>query len=297
MGIFRKQLIKYLLIKTNSMNKAILLTSGAVILIVFFLYSSFEEKSRMSHGNEVQIIETWELPDILQEVSGIAYLGDERMACIQDEDGVIFIYDLSKRKIVNEIKFAGSGDYESITLANENAYVLRSDGTIFEILNFLEENPQTIEHTTSENFDRNFEGLEYDEKNKRLLMALKERSGKIFRPIFSFDLSKERMEEDPVIKITFSDTLFSSLGKNPSEKFLKPSEITIHPQTNKIFILEGVNPKILILDENGNPERIYLLNKKQFRQAEGLTFGENGEVYISNEGNGAPPNILQISLN
>ena len=42
-------------------------------------------------SRDVKVISKWEVPDILREVSGIAYLGPNRFACVQDEQGTIFI--------------------------------------------------------------------------------------------------------------------------------------------------------------------------------------------------------------
>lgn len=277
------------------MNKAVILITSVLFLIVLVLYFAIDLRIG-PRGVEVSIIESWELPDILEEVSGIAYMGNGLMACIQDEDGFIFIYDLDKRKIVRKIEFAGPGDYESITLAGSTAYVLRSDGKIYEVNHFLSK-PMVRTFYKHKESGKNFEGLEYDEKNNRLLLSIKERSGKEYRPVYSIDLQSGQIEEEPAFRIAFRDPIFSVIGKRNTERNLRPSEITIHPHTGKIYILEGINPKILILNEDGTPEKIHLLSREQFRQAEGLTFGENGELYISNEGNGTPPNILQISLN
>ncbi len=278
------------------MTKALLLIISGIFIIVLLIYFGFNHQLDYQ-GKSIHIIDRWELPEVLEEVSGISYIGNNLMACIQDEDGIIFIYNLEKRKIEQEIEFAGAGDYESISVAGSTAYVLRSDGTIYEVSNFLSSQPVIKTLYTHKVSGKNFEGLEYDRKNNRLLLSVKERSGKEFRPVYSFDLQTAQLEEEPVMKILFRDSIFSELGKKPSYKFLRPSEISIHPQTGKIFLLEGNNPKVLILNKEGVPEKIHLLSRKQFRQAEGLTLGENGEIFISNEGNGTPPNILQISLN
>jgi len=248
-------------------------------------------------GDKVEIIATWKLPDVLKEISGISYLGNELMACIQDEDGVIFIYNLQNRDIEKQIVFSGKADYEAITIAEETAFVLRSDGTIFEVSDYLSGKPITTEHKTFNKQGLNFEGLAYDKPNNRLLLSLKEGSGKNFRPVYSFDLNTYNVVEDAIIKIAFSDPIFAELGKKPSPKNLRPSEITIHPKTGKIYLLEGIKPKLLILDNEGNPEELHILNRKQFRQAEGLSFGDQRDIYISNKGNGTSPNILKISLN
>lgn len=279
------------------MNKALFLIILGSCALIASLYFSFEEKQTSHKGNErITIKKTWELPNELQEVSGIAFMEDGHLACVQDEDGVIFIYDLSSSSIIQEIPFGTPGDYESITVAGSTAYVLRSDGVIFEIKDFQGQNKSIVEHNTSITSQFNFEGLAYDKKNNRLLLAIKERSGDEFKPIFALDLESKKLSDGPVYKVMFSDPVFRNISKKVSRRLLRPSEITVHPETGKIYILEGMDPKLLILDASGAPEAIFRLSKDQFQQAEGLTFGSSGELYISNEGKRDPANILEVSL-
>ncbi|QED36893.1 hypothetical protein FK178_03830 [Antarcticibacterium arcticum] len=282
------------------MQKAAFLIVLGVLTVVGFLIFGVDSKSntaRALESDSVKIEKKWELPEILREVSGIAYMGNNKIACVQDEDGIIFIFNLATTSIEKEIEFAGPGDYEGISLVGGTAYVLRSDGTIFEVTNFNEAAPQTSKYETPLKGKLNFEGLGYDENNNRLLIALKEKSGDDFKPVYAFELENKIWVTEPVIKIKFNDPVFGILNQKISRKMLRPSEITLHPSTGKIFVLEGLGPKLLILDQSGKPEEIHILNSKQFPQAEGLTFGDSGEIYISNEGSGQAANILEISLN
>ena len=80
--------------------------------------------------SQVVILEKWDLPSELLEVSGIAWLDAERFACIQDEKGSIFIYNRVSNKIEKEIPFAGLGDYEGLAVNKNMAYVVRADGKL-----------------------------------------------------------------------------------------------------------------------------------------------------------------------
>ncbi len=284
----------------SSMHKAALVIVFGVLSLVGLIYLNsdgfFSGKSSQK-AQSVEIINRWDLPDILEEVSGISYMDNGKIACVQDEDGFIFIYDLESASLKRKIKFASHGDYEGIALVGTTAYVLRSDGTLFEVSNFENDLLKTIEYSFgfSENYD--FEGLGYDQKNNRLLLGIKNETDDDFKSIYAFDLVTKRIINEPVYKIHFNHPVFEILDMKPSNKMLQPSEITIHPDNGKIFILEAVTPKLLILDSIGIPEKLYVFKKKQFCQAEGLTFGPSGELFISNEGKGSSGNILSISLN
>lgn len=281
----------------NMQKAALLIILGIFILtgVVFYIYN--EKSPHIIPGSEdVEIIQKWELPAGLEEVSGIDWLGNDQIAAIQDEDGVIFIYDLKSSSIKKEIKFAETGDYEAIALVGETAYVLRSDGTIYEVQNFQSDGIKTIIHTISLEGKFNFEGLGYDESNNRLLLAIKEKSGNVSKPVYAFDLETKKLIANPVFEIEYSNPLFSKLGKKPSENMLRPSEVTINKENGNIYFLEAAIPKILILSPEGNPEKLYLLNDKDFFQAEGITFGDSGDVYISNENKRGNGNILKVNL-
>jgi hypothetical protein len=74
--------------------------------------------------------ETYLMPGYLKEISGMAYLKDENILCIQDENAEIFVLSIDKKGIIENYRFGGSGDYEDIAINKQTAYVLRSDGRI-----------------------------------------------------------------------------------------------------------------------------------------------------------------------
>ncbi len=47
----------------------------------------------------------YELPDILREISGISWYGNNKIACIQDEQAVIYIFDEKKGEISDSYSF------------------------------------------------------------------------------------------------------------------------------------------------------------------------------------------------
>src|SRR5688572_31418262 len=50
-------------------------------------------------GGGIKILKRWDMPEVLKEISGIAYMDAKHFACIQDEIGIIYIYNTETRKI------------------------------------------------------------------------------------------------------------------------------------------------------------------------------------------------------
>src|SRR5690606_38224258 len=79
-------------------------------------------------------------------------------------------------------------------------------------------------------------------------------------------------------------------------KTFNPSEIAVHPKTNDIYVLEGKNPKLLIMDEQGILKTVYKLDEINFPQPEGMTFSADGDLYISNEAASGTASIHLVDL-
>ncbi|HBL79205.1 MAG TPA: hypothetical protein DDZ79_04300, partial [Aequorivita sp.] len=68
------------------------------------------------------------MPIELNEISGIRWISDDKIAAVQDEEGIIFIYNLQTNLVEKKISFGKSGDYEAITTTDSTAYVMESSG-------------------------------------------------------------------------------------------------------------------------------------------------------------------------
>jgi uncharacterized protein YjiK len=247
---------------------------------------------------DVTIVNQWDLPAVLLEISGLSSIDDNRFACVQDEQGTIFIYNTGTKNIEKEISFAGVGDYEGIAVVGETVYVATADGKIFEVTNYNSGKPDVKKYNTHLTVKNNVEGLTYDNKNNRLLVAIKdqETNGADYKGIYSFDLSKKTMAKEPVYKIELSDPLLGGAKKKKSGNTIQPSEILINPITNEILVLDGPGGRLVVLDPTGKITKLHQLGKA-FSQPEGMTFTPGGKFYISNEGKKDPGNILEVELN
>ncbi len=230
----------------------------------------------------------WELPDQLREISGIALVQENLMACVQDEDGLIFLYDLEKKKVVNQIAFAGPGDYEGIVLVGDTAYVLRSDGTLYEVPAFQTGKAKAVTYPSQLQANLDTEGLAYDKANKRLLIGYKaeDSSLKEAKGIYAFSLSTKKFEPTPVLSILLKQAgLESNKPKQGAlSDLLQASSLEMNPATGTLVLLDSPNKQLLSISEDGKVQQVYKLDKQVLRQPEGLAFGQQGEMFIASEG-------------
>lgn len=252
------------------------------------------------------------LPEILREISGITIIDSTTVACIQDENGILFLYDIVRNKIKQQFTFGLNGDYEGITKVKNTLYILRSEGTIFEIVDYTSKKLHINEYKTGIPAV-NSEGLCYDKDNNRLLIGSK---GKINKDplyknkrfMYEFDLRTKLLNQKPVY--SFDINTINIYAKKNGFIFrkkatkngkvteiglkLNTSEIAIHPITKKLYVLSGIDHCLFVCNSNGELEHIERLNPTIFNKAEGLSFFSNGDMLITNEGQAHQPTLLRF---
>lgn len=254
--------------------------------------------------------EQLKLPKILHEISGITAIDSNNFACVQDEIGVVFIFNSKTNRITKELPFHEEGDYEGIAKTDSSLFILRSDGVLFET-RMGSDSAKVINIYETPIPANNNEGLCYDKANDRLLIACKGKvgKGKEFRDqrfIYAFDLQTRKLSDEPVIRLDVNQLIEFALAegieldqkkkKNNSDYILKfrPSAIGIHPLNNKLFLLSAVDHMLFIFDHSGKIEHIEILDDEVYNKAEGLAFFENGDLLITNEGQNKKPSIIRL---
>ncbi len=252
------------------------------------------------------------LPDTLHEVSGLTDIDAHTVACIQDENGVLFLYDLVSNTIKEQFQFHIDGDYEGVTRVGDAMFILRSDATLFEVDNYRQKDFTLHTYPTSIPAKDN-EGLCFDEKYHRLLIACKSKLGKGAefkdkRAIYAFDLYTKQLLPEPVFEFDVQVIKEFALSRNvilpqrsvkrsgeaTTESLLKfkASAISVHPLRNELYLLSATDHLLFIFDMKGQVLHVEALDPKMFNKAEGITFMENGDMLISNEGQDHKPTLL-----
>lgn len=253
------------------------------------------------------------LPGILNEVSGITVTDTNSIACVQDEIGTIFIYDIRKQQIRRRINFEVSGDFEGITYTGKSFFVLRSDGTLFQVEDTSRDQAVAEEYNLILPSGNN-EGLCFDAKSNRVLISPKSNSSKgsgskDSKSIYAFNLNSMALDNKPVFEININDLQRSLLQekadlpikkKKKSGKYelhlkFEPSCIDIHPVTGDVYIISAADNMLFVFTPCGVFFDSVKLPPILFSQPEGLAFFENGDMLVSNEGKGGNPTLLRFN--
>lgn len=295
------------------MWKAFLNIRSVLLLMLISCGATFTNNEKITGYNLTAPDVSFPLPDTLHEVSGLAVIDSTSFACVQDENGVLFIYDIRKHEIKKQYRFNLDGDYEGITRVGKTMYVLRSDGVLFEISDYTSPDFKLATYVTNIPANNN-EGLCYDPDNNRLLVACKGKIGKgpalkDKRVIYGFDLTTKTLSSEPVFDFDLHAIKMFAIENNidlptrtkkkgtVTEPILKfaTSAICIHPETKKLYLLSATDHLLFIFNMNGKLEHIEQLNPDVFNKAEGISFFENGDMLITNEGQHKKPTLLRFN--
>lgn len=256
--------------------------------------NSAKVKTEEINGDPIQVMERFDLPKELKEISGINYQGEDLFACVEDEQGTVYFYNTESNRIEKQFDFSGAGDFEGITQTPDALYVVRADGKLYELRNHETGKPTVREFETGLTIKDNVESLCYDEEGKRLLLTGKDenKSRKGKRDVYAFDPATGKST------VLFSIDLSSGLlnkNKKGEVKF-SPSGMGVHPVSKEIYITDGPAAAIYKLDREGKIVKVYKLDSKQIPQVEGISFSPEGEIFISTEGPKDPAAILKVKL-
>lgn len=240
--------------------------------------------------------ETVTLPKELKEISGLTYYKDDKLLCVQDEDAVVYVYDTQKQKVVQDFSFGGRGDFEGIEYVNGEVYVLESNGNLFRFKVPADTDPIETEvaneiRRTQTDLPANteVEGLGYEPKTKRLLIAVKKGGGQSSeKAVYSFDLLNRAVFKD----MQLNDEQLKGAGIDPET--YKPSGIAVHPATGEWYVLTSAGKRLLITNRQAQIRYSEPLDPTRFRQPEGICFAPNGDLFIASEGNGRKGYVMRF---
>jgi uncharacterized protein YjiK len=226
------------------------------------------------------------LPQELDEISGIAYdSASKGLAAINDEEGRLFFFDPANGQVTNRLKFGKKGDYEELFFAKGYWWILRSDG-LFLKCNPPADDAQTINWELPQGEE--YEAAWYDAATQKMWMLCKKCEG-------------EKNTMTNISQGAANDTMaiFASKRKLPLDFQLLPAEKKFHasgaaynPADSMVYLVSAPDKKICRMSANGIVMDIQDLDPAVFKQPEGICFGPDGTMYISNEAADGNANLL-----
>lgn len=230
----------------------------------------------------------YEMPAVLTELSGISVEPDGTIWCIQDEIGAAFRFNPITSSLNETLRFTDVGDFEDIVTFGDSLWVLRSDGAIFSM------NTKQFEGSTKRYQHRvqslNIEGMAYDQRNNRVLLAAKEpdvNESENSKTVYALDLQTS----DPISKLFKIEVaeIETMLKKAMADATIppidfQPSAIGVHPITSDIYILSATDRMLAVYTPNYQLKTVCPLPASIYYKPEGLSFSANGNLFIAGEG-------------
>jgi len=267
---------------------------GCLAAIALFALMACGPKASSIHGNtegyDFDHPKVVEMPTVLNEISGLwFYPKDNSLFAIEDEDGFLYKIFPAKPNNIQRWRFHGHGDFEDVCMVNGLFYILRSDGTIFVTSIPSGDAVQSTKYEMPESGNE-FESIYYDDSLKLMIMVCKECKDDKKKEVstWAFNPATNQFTAGPyqinAIRVAAIATYDSRF---------KPSAATINPFTGQIWLLSSVNKLIVVASRDGSVIQAYPLDPGIYKQPEGIAFGSDRTLYISNESAGkGSANIL-----
>lgn len=272
----------------NMRTIGILLLAGCIVLSCGTNTKQAEQTNVFPYDLE-NPTEKYTFKQELDEVSGLGWYKNNQIVAVNDEQGKVFVYDLERKTVVEKFDFGMKGDYEGIEVVGDEIFVLESNGTLTA---FKVDLPETRVLDTGIPKKTEVEGLGYDARTNRLLIAVKEmeKKGKQVKDkiVYIFDLKQKSIWQGLVIPEDALNEAEKRFDLKTKEKAAdcKLSGIAVHPQTQDIYLIASDGKKLIVVNRQGEISGLFALNPQRFRQPEGICFSPEGTLYIASEGKG-----------
>lgn len=259
----------------------------------------------------------FEMPEELKEISGLSLSDDgEHLVAHNDEEGTIFVLSKATGQLQKKIAFWHEGDFEGIEVVGKDAFVIKSNGKIHQVQDFLtNEHPLTVKHSTFLNKENDVEGLGYDAARNALLVGCKgkgvdEEGSELKRAIYAFSLDNMQLQSKPVYVLEPNDIrrlletyprgsahekIYRTFAAGTEEMRFNPSAVAVHPLSKDVYLTSATGNMLMVMDFNGRPLFIEKFEKNIHHQPEGICFDKDGTLYIANEGKDGKGRIYRFA--
>jgi hypothetical protein len=252
------------------------------------------------------------LPYELREVSGLTKYSYHELACIQDDAGTIYIYDLNTKTITKTFNFDKDGSFDGLSFVDSSFYILKSNATLMSLKfqdTLVQGDMRRFKVPAWEN-----DGLCFDAKDNRLLVAPKSKIHRgpayaSLRGIYSVDLLSGKLNQTPLFEIDVNQIKDYAISQNiplparpvsfvgdSMDFYLDfiPSSIAVHPKTDEIYVISSIDRTLTVFDKTGNIQNFVTLDPTIFNKPEEITFLPDGDLIVTNVGVMGTPTLIRF---
>jgi uncharacterized protein YjiK len=254
---------------------------------------TFETRLRLADADSSTALPVamWLMPPELREISGLAITS--RGTVLTHDDNVGRVYEIDPKtgillkgfSLMDRVR----GDFEAITIAGTDVYLLESKGKIFKFKEGrdAEQVPYTV-YDTGLRKECEFESMAFEADSSRLLLVCK----KFLTKKAPHELLMYRVPlpfGDRSAMTTLRIPIAEVVGSNRWKNF-HPSDINIDPITKNYVIISSNQKGLVVITPGGQVVRSEPL-PGDHRQPEGVAITKDSLLIVSDEANVKPPAI------
>jgi uncharacterized protein YjiK len=233
----------------------------------------------------------WIMPPELREISGLALTSRGTVLTHDDNVGRVYEIDPKTGILLKGFSLQGGvrGDFEAITIAGSDVYLLQSKGKIYK----FKEGPDGGQvpwtaYNTGLGKECEFESMAFEADSSRLILVCKKfltKSAPKELLIYRLPLPLGDPSKTTTLKVPIRDVI----GSNPWKNF-HPSDMNIDPVTKNYVIVASKEKGLVVITPDGEVVRSQPL-PDDHRQAEGVAITQDSLLLVSDEANVKPPAI------
>ena len=233
----------------------------------------------------------WVMPPELREISGLALTADGRILAHDDEVSKVYVIDPRRGILLKQFTLGTGmrGDFESITIAGSDIYMLASNGVLYQFQEGAD--GAGVPYSTVDlhlGKECEFESMVYQADSNWLVMPCKNANDKKLQHhlvIYRYRLGGPDSSRVSMVTIPFAQLVGSNKWKN-----LHPSDITIDPTTGNYVMISSHEKALVEFTSAGDLVRAEPLPDGH-NQPEGVAITKDSIIMVSDEATRKPAAI------